>query len=151
MYICNRCGNLCEDDELPTYEEDFGFETGVGWKAMKQTFVDTCSCGGDFVEARECALCGEYFDKEEGWRVCKHCLEEGATYENALAVGEENKDSVKINGFLANVFTESQIEEILQRELDQARKLTPTDINEQAKQYCLDDSDYFGDWLEKNG
>ena len=45
MYVCNRCGELCEEDDLPTYTEDFGYDTGVGWRSCPQTFVDNCSCG----------------------------------------------------------------------------------------------------------
>lgn len=151
MYICDNCGCTCDDDDLPIYEEDYGFETGIGFKSMKQTFVDNCSCGGNFVEAQECEMCGEYFaeDDLEGG-VCKECLEQNATFDNAIELGDENKDTVEINGFYASAFTLSEIEEILKRELVEAKKLAPDKINTDAKNYCLDDKSYFGEWLSKD-
>lgn len=150
MYICNRCGNLCCDCDLPTYTEDYGFETGVGWRSCPQTFVDSCSCGGDFVEASRCKLCDEYFDDEHYNGICDVCLDENATYENALLIGEENADTIEINSFLLNSFTKEQIEEILKRELEQARKIDKAKIDKDAKEYCLDDKGWFAEWLDKN-
>lgn len=150
MYICDKCGKLCEDDDLPTYEEDFGYDTGVGWRSAKQTFVDNCSCGGEFVEAKECAICGEWFTDDEiinGY--CKECLEEEMTYENAIKCGSENEESVAINGFLASCFDSSEIEEILLKTLNETKELMPSRIDEYVKAYCKDDLYYFAGWLEE--
>lgn len=53
-YICNRCGDVV--DEIPTCtqtEEYWG--RMVSWEEE-----DNCSCGGSYVEADECCLCGDY-------------------------------------------------------------------------------------------
>lgn len=150
MYICNRCGELCEDDELPTYTEDFGYDTGVGWYSCPQTFVDNCSCGGEFVEATKCRVCDEYFCDDDCYGVCEHCLNENANFENALLVGEECVEEIEINGFLSHSFTKDQIEEILKRELEQARKLCKAKIDKEAKDYCLEDTSWFAEWIDKH-
>lgn len=65
MMICKDCNETYSDDEVPTYEENFGFETGVGWKSHKQTFIDKCKCGGEIVEAKQCSDCFGWFPKNE--------------------------------------------------------------------------------------
>lgn len=151
-YVCDSCGNVVDEDDLPTYEEDFGFDTSVGWKSMKQSFVDSCSCGGNFVEGEKCYQCQEYFDpdKLEGG-VCENCLEQEATFDNAIKLGDENQEEIAINGYLASSFTTTQIEEVLTKHLIEAQKITPAKINKEAKDYCLDDKSCFGEWLERNG
>lgn len=150
MYICDRCGDLCEEDDLPTYTEDFGYDTGVGWRSCLQTFVDNCSCGGEYVEATKCCICDEYFYDEDGYGACENCLSENATFENALLIGEEETDAVEINGFLSRSFTREQIEEILKRELEQARNLHNTIIDKDAKGYCLEDASWFAEWVKEH-
>lgn len=151
-YVCDSCGDVVDEDDLPTYEEDFGFDTGVGWKSMTQTFTDNCACGGNFVEGKKCSLCDEYYDpdKLEGG-VCEYCLEQEATLENAIRFGDDNQEEIAINGYLARSFTNTQIEEILTKHLVEAQKITPAKINQEAKDYCLDDKSCFGEWLEENG
>ena len=150
MYVCNRCGELCEEDDLPTYTDDFGYDTGVGWRSCPQTFTDNCSCGGDFVEADKCSVCDEYFYDEDHNGACDFCLNEYATYENALLIGEEETDTIELNGYLVHSFTKEQIEEILKRELEQARQLDKAKIDKEAKEYCHTDKSWFAEWLEKH-
>lgn len=150
MFICDRCGNLCDDDDLPTYTEDFGYDTGVGFRSCPQTFIDNCSCGGDYVEAEQCCCCNEYFnpdDLENG--CCSGCLEENATFEMALKIGKDNPEKVEINGFYAWAFTTEEIETILKRELDSALKLTPQKIKDDAKKYCLEDKYCLAEYIDK--
>jgi hypothetical protein len=148
MMICNKCGELCDDDDLPTYTEDFGFDTGVGWKSCPQTFVDNCSCGGDFVEATKCVICGEYFNGEEQYgKVCSECLkDESIDADNAFAIGDKNKEKIEVNGFLASIFDENQINDILEQAY---RKQNTFTKERQSKEYCLDDETYFVDFLEE--
>ena len=150
MYVCNRCGELCDEDDLPTYTEDFGYDTGVGWRSCPQTFVDNCSCGGDFVKADRCSVCDEYFCSElsKTGNVCDVCLEENADFDNAIECGKEWRDAIELNGFLVHSFTQEQIEEILLKELKVARQVDATKIDKEAKDYCLEDEGCFADWLE---
>ncbi|MGN1200890.1 MAG: hypothetical protein ACI4R8_01310 [Candidatus Caccovivens sp.] len=75
MMICRNCEMVFEDDEVPSYEDDFGFETGVGFKSYKQKFIGNCSCGGEIVEAEQCNDCEEWFevDKLSENNLCKNC------------------------------------------------------------------------------
>lgn len=148
MYICDMCGDLVDKDDLPTYTEDFGYDTGVGWRSCPQTFVSDCHCGGTYVEAERCKLCDEYFNPDdlEGG-VCKSCLEDELTYENAIKVGEINKEKVEINSFYTFAFTEDEIEKILKKELDEANRLSPSVVDDDVKNYLNEDKSWFGDWL----
>lgn len=146
MLKCNYCGCVIEDDELGTHEEDRGEFWG---SPCSETVCDDCSCGGGFDEAKRCIECQEWFtDDELIYGYCKECLEEEMTYENAIKYGSENEESVAINGFLASCFSADEIQEILLKELTQAKELMPSRIDEYVKTYCKDDLYYFAEWLE---
>ena len=73
MYICDRCGELVDDDEIKTYKEHYPY----GETCAEQDFISDCSCGGDFVEAEICELCGEYAPKDDiSDGLCEKCREE---------------------------------------------------------------------------
>lgn len=138
MYICDWCGNTV--DELQQSEEDFGYDTGIGWRSATQTVTNNeCDCGGNFIEAKNCALCGEPYLGDK--YICDYCLEINATFENAIKCGEENKYKIELNDYLASSFSVSEIEEILTRELKDAHDFMPTKIDEHASRYCLENSD----------
>lgn len=145
MYVCDRCGELREGDDLPAYTEDFGYDTGVGWCSCPQTMVGNCSCGGQFIKAGTCDVCKNYFDDSYN-SVCETCKEENATFENALKFGDEDKGSVEINGLLLQMFSTNEIEEILKRELNQSLDIKKSDYNNTAKKYLME-SEYYEDWL----
>lgn len=147
MLKCNYCGRVIEDDELRTHREYMGECHGT---PAYDTFQDSCSCGGDFEEAHQCNGCGEWFlDYELTKGYCEDCLEEEMTFENAIEYGAKYEESVAINGFLASCFDRSEIEEILLKDLTQAKELIPSRINEYVKTYCKDGLDYFAEWLEE--
>jgi hypothetical protein len=148
MFKCDSCGRTYSEDELPTFTEDYGYDTGIGWLACPQTFVESCSCGGEFEEATMCEDCGNYFLSDEIYNArCEDCLSENMTLENALLVGAENKEKIEINGYLADEFTADQINEILKRELMEAQRVFPGSLN--YKRYLQNDISYFADWLDK--
>lgn len=138
MYICENCGAICED--VPTYEEDFGYETGVGFRSACQTMDAECSCGGGFVEAVECEECGEWFAKNGNQTICDECLEKYKTVDNALKDGKNEKWEIAINSFLVECFSVEEIEEILERELRNTEKLGRY-FDKEAKKY-FEDNDY---------
>ena len=71
MYICNRCGETT--DEVETYTEMHGAEGTSNYGAI--TFDKECHCGGNFVEAKQCNLCGEWFDPDNMYDgICVECL-----------------------------------------------------------------------------
>ncbi len=143
MYICNRCGETT--DEVETYTEMHGAEGTSNYGAI--TFDEECHCGGNFVEAKQCNLCGELFDPDDMYDgICEDCLKKETTEENALKMGEECKESVTINGFLKSVFDTEEIEQILKNaynELPQYYK------NIHTNTYCLEDITAFAEQINK--
>lgn len=133
-YVCEYCGKVLDEEELPVYNEDYGFETGIGYKSIIQEIVDTCNCGGNFVEATECEMCGEYFNDCDDIGICNNCLEENATFENAIKIGDDNPEKIYINGYLASEFTNEEIEEILRRELVESSEFVD---KRKYKEYCI--------------
>lgn len=110
---------------------------------------------GDLFEIGEdketCSYCGEETDELYGCRkdqYCKNCLRQLATLEIANEMGERYSEEVTINGFLANAFSEEEINEILLRELKNASAETQ---KKSAENYCIGDKCAkwdFADWLE---
>ena len=135
MYICKECGCTYTEDAVPTYQ-DF---TQLGEKG----FIDDCSCGGEIVEAYECVLCDELSANV----MCDKCLNENITFETVLRYGNDTKQNIEINGYLAHEFTEEQINEILERELREAKKLG---FKTKHEEYANNDLGHFEMWLEEN-
>jgi predicted amidophosphoribosyltransferase len=96
MLVCDHCGKVIEDWEYSIRDE-------------------YCDCGGDFVEATECKVCGTWFDNEELHGVCEACLEKHSNLETVIAMGEENRanEYIPINGFYEFLLTPEKINEIL--------------------------------------
>lgn len=137
MLVCNRCGMLIEDEEL-----------GFGYEAHGEKVADTCRCGGDFIEATKCDVCGEWFDNTDLNGVCEDCLNYHETVGEALELGENDKTTVTINGFVAAVLSEEQINKILERWVEE----NFTDRSKPVVEYCEDDKDYFADFVrDKEG
>lgn len=134
MLVCDRCGRLIEDDELRFDVEDYGGKSAV-----------PCSCGGTFIEAEQCSVCGEWFDNTDLHGVCEGCLGEYETVGEALAIGAENTTSVDgINGAVAHLLSVEQINNILTKWVEE----NFTDRSKPIVEYCEDDKIYFSEWLE---
>lgn len=149
MLICNNCGDIISEDELGTICEKEIVDCGVGQLCVSRNeYYPGCSCGGEFEQATECEFCGEYFLDSDNNHICKNCLDENSTYENALSFGAEKdcKEKIEINGYLAHEFTIEQIETILKKELAEANKLTHL----KYKEFLLEDSGAFASWIIKN-
>lgn len=118
MYICEDCGNIVE------------------------FYDDVCSCYGSFVEAEFCETCQEYRAKLYNG-ICKQCLEEKISLDNAIYIGSKFQTKVEVNDFFANVFTSEQISKILEREYKEACNLN--DNKNEIKNYCLNDLECMAD------
>jgi len=72
MLICEDCGKvICEDELGGYYDNDY-----VDGFCVRHEFVaHNCSCGGEFVEAKKCPMCGEEYIAE-GQLVCEFCKDE---------------------------------------------------------------------------
>ena len=138
MLICDRCGELMNEDDAQydTRNSDVG------------DFIKGCSCGGDWVDATECRICGQWFNDELYIKVCEECLDDNANFENALKVGneEECQQEIKINGYLAYEFSTNQIEQVLIKLLRETHDLN---LPLKYREFLLSDKDYFAEWLEK--
>ena len=112
MFVCKKCGKLIEDCEFPVVKQCHGY-TSLG-QPLTEDIEGRCSCGGEFVEAEKCKICGEWFDNRELHGVCESCLSNYETVGVALAIGKENTESVEgINGFVKSVLSAEQINKIL--------------------------------------
>lgn len=151
MLICDKCGELVDENELETVHDRDYVNNGLGMECVRDDeFYKECNCGGDWVEATECRICGKWFNDELYIKVCEECLEDNATFENALKVGneEECQQEIKINGYLAREYSKDQIESLLLRDLEESLRLN---CNLSYREFLLDDKDYFADYLIKKG
>jgi hypothetical protein len=112
MKICSRCYEVYNDEDVTV--EDYIYEdTEFGRIAIAtDRYLRDCECcGGELVEAKECAICGAWIP-EDSEDICDTCLENGITLENALEYGEEATETVELNGLLAALGKET-IEKVL--------------------------------------
>lgn len=134
MYKCNNCG----------YE----FETpmkGIGHLSA-YSFCPRCQ-DSDFEEKKKCEICGNHFieDNDTLSCICPECekkfVNEHSFNVQAIYDLEKEKESVKINSFLAWAFKPEEIEEILLFALKEKQINQPEDYSE----YLYGDYD----WLEE--
>ena len=100
-------------------------------------------------EPEVCFVCGEESDD----RVCDACRN-AVTVERATAYGHDNRTDVSINGYYAMLFDDSDIDEILAREVKE-RQICPVfrpELLGKAEDFCIDgdlsDLQDYVDWLE---
>lgn len=113
-YQCHECDRRFE-------EPDFITETH-GLDSPPYEKIGVCPyCKGYYEPMYQCKICGEWFtDDELTSGVCDDCIYQHDTdIELLYRLGNEEdaKETVTINGFIASVLTEEQINEILMREL----------------------------------
>lgn len=143
MLICKRCGELRNESALTTYEEIHG-STCMGQLLAEKRYDYECDCGGTFTSANQCPICHSWYDKEQG-TICEDCLEEGETVENAIAVGEEDYATVRVNGFAAAFLGKERINQILVEAVK--RECKEGDIS--IALFCEKDKLWFMQWLEE--
>ena len=113
MYICNKCYRVVEDKPCITtrYYDDYNYPL----EDCEE--FDECDCGGRFVEAIKCEICGDFYPEDEVHGcMCKDCIEDeiyGKEYEYALEIGEDNKTDVYINGLIPSLLKPEEINKIL--------------------------------------
>lgn len=119
MYKCYDCGAVF--DEPIEREEGRGEFWGV---SCSETVSGCPECRGDYEEAYQCEICGEYFFEDELHSdVCDNCID---VYKNDVDVcykiGDEDTEEIKINCFLATMFNAWEIEAILYNHLKNTNK-----------------------------
>lgn len=142
MYICESCGEVKE--ELPCsryYDRVDGNWAMSGWVEEEDK---ECSCGGTFVEATECAVCGEWINPKNG-RICEDCLKAEMTLENAIEFSEKcgGTYNVELPDFF-EIYTEKEIKEILIKHIMSTLHKEQRSVEE----YCKEDISCFSDFIE---
>jgi hypothetical protein len=104
-------------------------------------------CKGYFEEMTQCRICGQYFtDSELSGGVCDECIYEHSTdIELCHKLGEEAEESIKLNGFIASVFSEEQINEILWNRIKEINRI----VNISCYDFIDSDKSWFAEQLIK--
>ena len=112
MYKCVECGHVFDDEDVKRLREDRGECHGV---PAYEEYCVCPACNGDIDEAKICKCCYEYFLNDEMEDdFCMSCIEKKAEDFNfALFAYSEERESVSINGLLAGLFENFEIERIL--------------------------------------
>ena len=125
-YICLDCGNIFEEGEQITFQENMGEHFGE--KVYKK--ITGCPiCGGEYEESTPCSICGsEHLEEELSGGVCDECIDEYKyNIDMCYKIGANDTDKVELNCFLASMFDKGEIEEILFEELAKANKYNAVD------------------------
>jgi hypothetical protein len=142
MYICEICGRLYDGD-FGTHYEHHGHSSYYAEEVDNDAVCGTC--GGEYVEATKCAVCGEWFYDEENLGVCECCLDNAKTYENACKIWADDTNSVEVKPILNCVFGERKINEILFAYLE----ANLADYEKEIKDYINENIDYLADILKE--
>ena len=142
-YKCDHCVREFEEPDIIT--ETHGMTDGSCEKHGVCPY-----CKGYFEEMHKCEICGEYFTEDElSGGVCDECIYEHSTdIELCHKLGEEAEETIKINGFIASVFTEEQINEILWNRIKEINRM----VNISCYDFIDSDKSWFAEKLieEKN-
>lgn len=110
MYKCENCGTLFSEGDISCNRHSV--------ELVEE--IEVCpECGGDcFSEINICKCCGE----ESEYDLCEECIDDKTTPDVVWEYGENEKEKVSLNALLVMQFSESEIEEILLRELTEANQ-----------------------------
>lgn len=125
VYVCHICGDVFDGD-LPTAIEPHGEELPI-------LACNRCRWG-EYVEAKECKACGEYFPDNNNYGFCDTCIDENATIEMAIELGENDLVNMEINSLLVSLFTREEIEAILLKIVKENR----LKYKRKCNWYCLE-------------
>ena len=108
-----------------------------------------CDCGGTIIPAVQCEKCGEYCTEDELTDdTCDKCLSKHCNYENVLEMGIEYQENYEINGFLASVFDQIEVEAILMVTFE---RLPKNERDKYIKKYFNEDKEFALSWLKEQG
>lgn len=137
MFKCENCGSVFENPEIKK-----GYLCECGMQSIYESIgvCPNCSCD-EYHEAKKCSVCGEYFSETELFGgTCQQCIDEYTfDIDGCYELSQNDNPSIEINGFLATMFSKSQIEDLLLRELKF--------WNMDCLKYIDADKNYFGELL----
>lgn len=141
IYKCLNCGCVFEDGEEGRIVETYEY---FGQMCSETTYVCP-ECKGDFEEAISCEVCGiECTEDELNGGVCEKCINEyRKDFQACYEISKGEKQEVEINGLLATLFDENEIEMILKEHIKD--KCPDIDCSE----FIDSDISWFGEQLAK--
>lgn len=142
MYICENCGRLYDGD-FGTHIEHHGHSSYYDEEVDNDLVCGTC--GGEYVEATKCAICGEWCCDNEEVGICDNCLDKAKNCNNALAIWEDDTVTVEVNPALAYVLGKDKINKILTTYLMAHKDEYATDI----RLYINENIDVLADILKE--
>lgn len=130
MYKCYECGHIFEEGE-----QNY---SGDGWN---EPILEVCPvCRGSFGEAKVCSRCGGRFLEDELTEgLCEDCANKAIEKYSFNHITElylmasNEKEEVELNAFIASMFSPSQINELLLRELLKSDKIKKVDCSHFVK------------------
>ena len=143
-YKCLECGHIFERGEEASWSEYRGEYFGfVAYKKMSGCPL----CKGAFEETIPCDICGsEHLEEELNGGVCDECLEDcKCDFEMCYTIAQSSKDKIKINGLLASMFTESEIEEILVNHIK--KEIKDSELKKFVSNFIDEDVSWYVDML----
>ena len=142
--ICLDCGNVFSADEVERVQEYRG--ECWGSPAYEEELICPHCKSSDIEDAEECEICDSWCSAEELYDnggICTACLEMYSTDKECFEACERNKEteSVEINSYLAYMFSESEIEDILLDEL--AKSANSTNVKKLREDFVKENSSMF--------
>lgn len=135
VLICEECGKVKHIDEISSVSSFLCKINGVNYY---EDLLEPCECGGEFVKTKRCEICDGYMSEESSDVICEECVKKYGNKESALAFGDDEVETVDINGFLAYMLSEKEINDVLQKYA--FAKYTKDKIRIMAKDYCSEDT-----------
>ena len=142
--ICLDCGNVFNTDEVERVQDYRG--ECWGRPAYEEELICPYCKSSDIENAEGCEICDSWCSAEELYDnggICTACLETYSTDKECFEACERNKEteSIEINSYLAYMFSESEIEDILLEEL--AKSANSTNVAKLREKFVKENSFIF--------
>jgi hypothetical protein len=147
-YKCYDCGAIFTEDEAKTKD------SGIEMDGFKEICVCCPNCKA--FEIEEISVCQECGAEVAPWQtLCDDCLQERIATRSAVLYGRSlEPEFVKINPLFARIFSRSEIDQILYKEmledLDFETKINVETTFDEIRKFCLADRDEFEEYIKKN-
>lgn len=147
IYKCEKCGLEFDESEIEHAREYVG--ECCGSSAYESAGKCPRCRSSNIYEMCECEICGELDYVEEMINcVCKNCLKNHEyDWEFCKKIGEcpSSLCIVKVNSFFASIFSEDEINEILEEHLSELAKHKSID----CKEFINEDKWFFAESLKE--
>lgn len=151
MYICEDCGHLREElVEHRRYDKVDGNSMMSGWITEVD---DKCSCGGYYVEAVKCPLCGDWVAPDECEGVHEDCYKEAChDLEKVIKYAEQGESEDLFILLTEYVFDKEDVVQILLKQAKYEYKvpILKERIDKELENYTNDNIGDFANWIGEN-